>query len=76
MNNTEEKEITKQISIITLAILIAFCSSLFKCTYTNNMDALNYHKAVEVCKNDTVCIKCYVVANSASESIKHCVQAK
>lgn len=76
MNDTEIKETTKQISIITITILIAFCSLLFKCTYGNNQYALNYHKAVQICKNDVACIKCYVVATNVDASIKDCVGEK
>jgi hypothetical protein len=76
MTDTSEKEVTDRILIITLGILIALCSLLFKCTYGNNQYALNYHKAVEICKSDIVCIKCYVVATDARASIKDCVGEK
>ena len=76
MNDTNQKEVTKQISVITMAILIAFCSLLFKCSYGNNQYASNYHKAVEVCKNDIACIKCFVVATDAGTNRKECAGAK
>jgi hypothetical protein len=74
VSDISDREATKQISVITIAIIIAFCSLLFKCTYSTNQDALNYHKAVKACKKDIACIECYVVATSSM--IKSCGGAK
>ncbi len=74
--DVSEKECTKQIGIISAVLLIAFCCLLGKCTYASNQYALNYHKAVEVCKHYFSCIKCYAVATDPQASYKDCYKAK